>query len=156
MNNSNDNFQYLLNTQRRDLDFDTMDMTLVDLVTNFKRHKKNISFGCPLSDYRLINNNIYMFMMRIHPTCFFAIREDYSFVVGYQELKYLYRWMFKGEPAIKNDGTKYYYKDMPASFRSAFENQNVRVRVYSNSVSINTFQQRHYLNDIQIGDKALL
>ena len=149
---THDNFAYLLNIQRKDLTYDTREVKLIELVKGFKKNKKSITVGHPLSDYRLINNNIYMLLMRVQPESIFVIRDDYNFVAGYQELKFLYRWMFKGVPIITNDGCEYYYKKMPPSFKESFENQLVRIRIYSNDVPAHVFERCHYICPMRIGN----
>lgn len=138
------NFEYKLGIEAKDIgDYDTKSVCLKDLVLNFKKNKKFVSVGIPLKEHRTINNHIYLMLMGISLPAEIIYRADFQFFVGYHELKYLYRFMYKNEPIIR-DGYAYYYKNFSPTFKEKFENSFIKVKIYNNSTNINSFIRRYY------------
>lgn len=141
-------FEATLRTKNTYHMYNTREISLKDFVLKFKQNKKNVSVKYPLTSHHTVMTNIYRLLMRMQNHSCFIIKEDYSFVVGYYELKYLYRWMYKNMPLVTKDGMAYYYNDMSENFRRVFENQLLRIRVYSEDININQLITDYYSDDI--------
>lgn len=144
-----ENFEYQLRVKSNDLTYDTQEFSLNELILNFKKNKKHVDVKYPLNSYSMIMNNIYRFLLRHENYCSFVIKEDYSFIIGYHELKYLYRWMYKGIPLITNDNLAIYYKDLSPRTRDLFERQQVRVRVFTKDTNINNLIKHFFESPIR-------
>lgn len=145
-------FEYSLRVQNNELKYESHPMQIGELVKYFKSIKKYVSVGYPLTDYNYVNNHIYLLLMGQGVSSDFIISDSKNFIVGYHELKYLYAWMYKGIPLIRDDKA-YYYKDFSKSFRKNFEESCVWVRFYSESTNINSFLRRYYGYNFMFGDK---
>lgn len=146
-------FEYSLGIQNSELKYETVEMQLKDLLSLFKKNKKHVVIGYPLTDYNYVNNHIYLLLLNQGAAQDFIFSQSFNFVVGYHELKYLYAWMYKGIPLIR-DEKKYYYKDFSESFRNNFESREVRVRFYEEHTNINSFLRRFYGYNFMFGDKT--
>lgn len=146
-------FEYSLGIQNSELKYNIVSMKIRDLLILFKKNKKHVVVGYPLTDYNYINNHIYLLLLNQGVAQDFIFSKSFNFVVGYHELKYLYAWMYKGIPLIR-DEKKYYYKDFSESFRNNFESREVRVRFYEEHTNINSFLRRFYGYNFMFGDKT--
>lgn len=148
------NFEYKLRIEANDLgSSETYFTSLKNLLIAFKEHKKDISVGLPLTEYRTINNHIYMLLLDIDLPADIIMRRDFNFIIGYHELKYLYRFMFKDEPLMR-DGFAYYYKDFSKDLRERLENKKVRVKIYEEKINVNSFMRRYYDYNCSLGNSS--
>lgn len=148
------NFEYNLFSQARELRFDTKDITIKDFLNMFKKNKKNINVKYPINHNLTTNNFLNLLLLKQGTYQSFVITEDWNFVIGYNELKMLYRWMYKGYPLIRDD-QKYYYANMAQNFKDTFENTYFRVRIYSEETNINTLIRNFFGQNFIIGAEKI-
>lgn len=129
-------FEYMLRIQSRELKYDTKEMMLKELLAKFKTNKKYVNLKYPLSHSLTTDNFLYGLLLRQNTTHTFVITEDWNCVIGYNELKMLYRWMYKGYPIVF-DEEEYYFSDMSYSAKEYLEKVYVRVRIYDKETNIN-------------------
>lgn len=129
-------------------------LNLIDFLKLFKKNKRNINLKYPLSHYLTVNNFLYRIMLDHSSNYEFVITNDWNFVIGYEELKTLYRWIFKNYPLIY-DNKIFYYKNMPYRFKRMIDTTNVKVRIYNDNVNINDLIKIYFgHNTIKLGIKG--
>lgn len=144
-----DDFEYRLNVKKNTLNYDTKTYKLSDFLDIFKEHKKDFNLKVPFRHQSNVNSILNLILLKQGIPFTFIIKDDYSFMIGYYELKTLYRWMRKGYILRYND-MNYKYDNLSSSMKERLENVDVRVRIYDKDTNINDLIRIYLGSNIEI------
>jgi hypothetical protein len=86
-----------------------------------------------------------MLIVDMEPSSDIVFSHDYKFMIGYDDIKVIHKWVNKDVPIISlKDGSKIFFNKMPLTDQKRFLEKTLRCRIFSPKVSIDNINNRYF------------